>query len=99
MAEVKKVVLLNRGKRHYDLKSGRVSPGEMVEVSVDEAVRLLRYSDLADASKLKLNGGASSQEVSELKTANASLADENAKLKEQLVAAGAPKEEKKRGAW
>lgn len=83
-AEAKKVVLLNRGKRHYDLPSGRVSPGEMLEVTAEEAAKLSIYRDLVDASKLPVKG-AGAAEAAKLKGENAALVEANEKLKAQLA--------------
>lgn len=91
MAEVKdskKVVLQNRGKRHFDLGGGRrVSPGEVVEVTAEEAERLSAYGDLVDMSKVVKAGGVNQAEAAKLRKDNDALALENAKLKEQLAAA------------
>jgi hypothetical protein len=84
-AEGKKVVLLNRGKRHYDLPSGRVSPGETIEVSAEEAERFTNYKDLVDSSKLKM-GGVRGAEAEKLKHQNDALTKENEDLKKQLAA-------------
>lgn len=93
MADAKKVVLLNRGKRHFDLSTGRLSPGEMLEVTPEEAAKLSIYKDLVDASKLPLRG-AGAAEAARLKSENATLADENAKLKAQLADLGDGKKKK-----
>lgn len=85
-AEGKRVTLLNRGKRHFDLPKpyGRVSPGDAVEVSAEDAQKLAAYVDLVDASKLKI-GGKSAAETAKLKADNADLAKENEELRKQLA--------------
>lgn len=89
--EEKKVTLQNRGVRHFDLKGGRVSPGEMVEVTAEEAKKLAGYRDLVDVSKLPIKGAAAA-EAAKLKVDNKALADENALLKKQLEDAKKPKD-------
>lgn len=81
MANEKKVVLLNRGKRHFQVSgSRRVAPGETVEVDQDEAKKLTIYPDLVDLSKVSVK-----VDESKLKTDNAALMSENAELKKKLA--------------
>lgn len=90
-AEAKSVTLLNRGKRHFDLPGGRVSPNETVACTADDAAKLTKMypRELLDISKLPVRG--TNAEAEKLKKDNAALADENAKLKEQLAASAEPK--------
>lgn len=93
MAEEKKssgdgsVTFLNRGKRHYDLgndaagKPRRVAPGSTVLCSAEDAKRLSIYRDLVDISKLP-----GQVDARKLKAENEKLADENTRLKAQLLA-------------
>lgn len=85
--EPKTVTLLNRGKRHFDLPDGRVSPNETVACTASDAAKLTAWypRELMDISKMPVKG--TNADAEKLKKANADLADENAKLKEQLAAA------------
>lgn len=99
MAEKEKegsVTLLNRGQRHFDVGTGtdgkprRHSPGTTFTYSADEAKRLSGYRELVDISKLP-----GQVDTAKLKAENAKLLDENKRLREQLIALQAPKDEPK----
>lgn len=101
MAELTKevegtVILLNRGKRHYDIgfdesgKARRHSPGATMVYTAEEAKRVEAYAELVDISKIpgQVNPKA-------IKAENAKLVDENASLKAQLEALQNKKSEPK----
>ena len=76
--EEKKVRVLNRGHRNYQLSGKRVlKPGQALEVSGKEAKLLLGQRDIVDAAKVVPQ----SEEDKDLKKENARLKAENAKLK------------------
>lgn len=89
MAEEKKVsgkvvMMINRGKRHFQISGGRrVAPGEMVEVAAEEAEKLAVYRDFVDVSKVPVKGSSAAK----LSADNAVLLAENAELKKKLAAA------------
>lgn len=90
------VVLLNRGRRHYEIgfdaagKPRRHAPGTAMSYTLEEAKRVAGYMELVDVAKLP--GQVNTKAI---QAENAKLADENASLKAQLEALQAKKSEKK----
>lgn len=89
MADDKKesatVTLLNRGKRHYDVigpdgKQFRHAPGTTAVYGLEEADKVMGYSDLIDITKMP--GQAS---VRQLKADNETLLKQKAELEAQLA--------------
>lgn len=83
----KDVVIINRGKRHFDLSKGRrLAPGGQMPVSEAEAKALLAYPDIAELAKLavpenvKAMRAKNAKALEDLKKAEA----ENSELRKQL---------------
>ncbi len=76
MAQQEKVVVLNRGKRNYQISGKRtLKPGATAEVTGKEAKLLLGQRDLVDASKVM----PPSKDDKALKKENAKLKAEKGK--------------------
>jgi peptidoglycan hydrolase CwlO-like protein len=71
-----KVVLINRGSRAYECKSGKLVQGGSLAVTPEEAKDLLEYPGVMDASKI----------VKSTSVDSAALVKENGKLQKQVDA-------------
>jgi hypothetical protein len=82
-------VIINRGQRAYSLTDGpnglkrTLEPGASLEVSAEEAKRMLQYNDIVDASDAVPQNA---QEIERLKKENARLVAEQEKLRETAPA-------------